>query len=384
MESSRGGGRGDRPRDFDRDLDVDLDFDPFAGSRDADTGAPGELKLPSFVEGPLSGEAPEEGAAPPPTAPERSRERARVASEKRASGRPEGSSQAPGPAAGSPGTAEAGSQPPARRLGDPRPDPVGGAVDRRGRRGHRPRRPDLRGGHHRPGRDRVAGAVPDDPRDEAVHRSGDDRGGGHGRRRLLRGPVPDRARGHGRLSAHVHRRHPARVARRGHPRDGDHHLRRALDRPAAGACRAAARAAPPWWGAPRRRAGGDLRRRHRRVRGRAAVRPSPAGPEPVAEQDGRGAGIRLRRRHDGLLVRGPLPGLAPGARRPPDGDVHRDPGARRRPVRVDDQARRRAPRTRATCSARTAASSTAPTPPSSRSLPATTWRSRSCTELPSA
>ena len=55
---------------------------------------------------------------------------------------------------------------------------------------------------------------------------------------------------------------------------------------------------------------GDLPHRHRRLRGRPPVRPPPARAEHLAEQDARGPRLRLRRRHAGLLVRRPLPGLA--------------------------------------------------------------------------
>ena len=51
-------------------------------------------------------------------------------------------------------------------------------------------------------------------------------------------------------------------------------------------------------------------RRHRRLLRRPLVRPHPARPEPVAEQDARGACMRRRRRHARVLaVPGRLPRL---------------------------------------------------------------------------
>ena len=97
-------------------------------------------------------------------------------------------------------------------------------------------------------------------------------------------------------------------------------------------------------------------------------------PEPLAQQDPGGAGRRLPDRHHGLLVRGPLPGLALRRRRAGDRRRGRRGRAARRPLRVDAQARPGQRRTRAGCSAPTAASSTASTRSSSRSSSATTSR----------
>ena len=94
--------------------------------------------------------------------------------------------------------------------------------------------------------------------------------------------------------------------------------------------------------------------------------------EPLTEQDPRGDDRRLRHRHDGLLVRRPLPGLALRDRRPDDGRRRRRPRPDGRPLRVDDQARPRRSRTRGPSSAPTAVCSTASTRSSSRSSPGTT------------
>ena len=56
---------------------------------------------------------------------------------------------------------------------------------------------------------------------------------------------------------------------------------------------------------------------------RPAVRPPPARPDALAQQDRRGPARRVHRRHDGLLVRRPLPGLARRRRRADDGRLHR-------------------------------------------------------------
>ena len=77
-----------------------------------------------------------------------------------------------------------------------------------------------------------------------------------------------------------------------------------------------------------RRPGRHLRRRHRRLRHRPHVRQPQDRPQHLAEQDDRGTDRRLRDRHDGLLVRRPLPGLALGRGRAD----HRRRGRRVAPI----------------------------------------------------
>ncbi len=72
---------------------------------------------------------------------------------------------------------------------------------------------------------------------------------------------------------------------------------------------------------PDRRPRRHLPRRHRRLRRRATFRQPQDHPTDLAQQDPRGPDRGLPRRHDGLLVCRPLPGLAAGDRRPADGDV---------------------------------------------------------------
>ena len=135
-------------------------------------------------------------------------------------------------------------------------------------------------------------------------------------------------------------------------------------------------------GAARRRAHRDLRRRHGRVRRRPAVRPPPAGARAVAEQDARGwpsassaahwgsgspACIRTPPRIDALLMGMCVAALACV------GDLFES--MIKRDLRI---------KTRAPSSAPTAACSTASTRRCSRSSPATTWRSRWCTERESS
>ena len=74
----------------------------------------------------------------------------------------------------------------------------------------------------------------------------------------------------------------------GHDRDRAHDPRRGLDRDPVRARGAAARASRSRRGPAGRRTGRDLRRRHRRLRGRAAVRAPPPGSGALAQQDARG------------------------------------------------------------------------------------------------
>ena len=202
------------------------------------------------------------------------------------------------------------------------------------------------------------------------------------RRRLLRRPVPDDDRARGDVPAiFARRRRCARIASGVTVSIAVTVLGRGLDRDPVRARGPAARAARP----RRRRCWSTSSSPPSSptpppTRGGRHVRPPPPRPGAVAEQDARGARLRLRRRHAGLLVRRPVPGLAARDRRAADGHVRRRARAGRRPVRVDDQARPRGSRTRGRSSAPTAACSTASTRSCSPSSPATTWRSRSSTE----
>jgi hypothetical protein len=69
-----------------------------------------------------------------------------------------------------------------------------------------------------------------------------------------------------------------------------------------------------------------------------AVRLRQDHPAFFAQQDRGGARRRPARWDAGILVRGPLPGLAAGNRRVADGNVRGGRGGDRRPVRLDGQA----------------------------------------------
>ena len=161
-------------------------------------------------------------------------------------------------------------------------------------------------------------------------------------------------------------------------RDRRHAARDLLDRLRVRARRAAARAARTATASLIDVLVGNVRRRHRRVRRRQAVRAAPARAHVVAEQDRRGPGLRHARRD-------PRPCSSRASTRPGSPRATRCCSAWR--SRCSDRSvtcssrwssATRAPRTPAACSAPTAARSTGSTPRCSRSWSATTSGSPPC------
>ena len=133
---------------------------------------------------------------------------------------------------------------------------------------------------------------------------------GADRRRLLRHRLQRAAGPRRLLPGDLRLRRRPQAPRRDRRLDGGDAARHRLDRDPARPRRPAPRPARPRRGAARRRPRRHLRHRHRRLRDRAHVRLPQDRPQPLAEQDDRGPDRRLRDRHDGLLVRRALPGLA--------------------------------------------------------------------------